>query len=177
MGWTCFQAFGVRSDPFEVRLFSLGLTGALTSTGRRLTNFTHRQEGYPCVFAGDLYGCGGDSNTEPMGQLDDFIRARKVFAYGPTRDYWDHAQCAGWVREGDAEHDGCAVVICNGTGDGEKRMQLVDSHAGEVWTDILGWSQGEITIEEDGWATFTCPAQSVAIWAKRDARGREEFNK
>lgn len=79
---------------------------------------------------------------------------------------------------GDEEHpDGCAVVLCNGTGEGKKRMEVgsvrfspfstltgVCSHAdsqrvsgikhraGEKWTDILGWYQGEITIGEDGWA-------------------------
>lgn len=37
-----------------------------------------RVDGYPCVFYGDLYGCGGDNPQPPMSQLDDFIRARKV---------------------------------------------------------------------------------------------------
>lgn len=49
-----------------------------------------------------------------MSQLEDIIRARKLFAYGETRDYWDHANCVGWVRVGDAGHDGLAVVLCNG---------------------------------------------------------------
>lgn len=77
----------------------------------------------------------------------DFIRIRKLFTYGATRDYLDHRSfallafqlgvhcagvahkvdwienCLGWVREGDADHDGCAVVICNGTAEGRKRMQ------------------------------------------------------
>lgn len=67
-----------------------------------------------CVFWGDLYGCGGSNPQPPVSQLADFIRARKLFAYGRTRDYWDHANCVGWVREGDETHDGCAVVLCNG---------------------------------------------------------------
>ena len=37
------------------------------------------------------------------------------------------ANTIGWVREGDAEHDGCAVVICNGTEEGKKRMQVRQS--------------------------------------------------
>lgn len=109
-----------------------------------------RGDGYPCVFAGDLYGIR-EPKMEPMSQLSDFIRVRKLFAYGPTRDYFDHrtsshpilspfatlrrrlltnklscrtANTVGWVREGDAEHDGCAVVICNGTEEGMKRMQV-----------------------------------------------------
>ncbi|GAA6007384.1 uncharacterized protein JCM10292_005519, partial [Rhodotorula paludigena] len=138
-----------------------------------------RGDGYPCVFAGDLWGCNSDPKVDPINQLGDLIRARKEFAYGPTRDYWDHANCVGWVREGDKDHDGCAVVICNGTGEGEKRMQLPggDEHKGEVWVDLLGWYQGEVTIEDDGWANFKCPSKSVSVWTKKDARGKEAFMK
>jgi alpha-amylase len=49
-----------------------------------------RHNGYPCVFGGDLWGCKGDNAQDPMNQLEDFIRARHWFAYGETRDYWDH---------------------------------------------------------------------------------------
>lgn len=34
------------------------------------------------------------------------------------RDYWDHQNCVGWVREGNDSYDGCAVVMCNGDDDG-----------------------------------------------------------
>lgn len=54
-------------------------------------------------------------------------------------------------------------------------MQIPDGHAGEIWTDVLGWSEGEVVIGEDGWADFKSPAGSVSVWAKKDARGREEF--
>lgn len=60
-----------------------------------------RVDGFPCVFWGDLYGCGGENPQQPMSQLGDFIRARKWFAYGELRDYWDHPNCAGWLRMGD----------------------------------------------------------------------------
>jgi alpha-amylase len=29
----------------------------------------------------------------------------------------------------------------------------------------------------DGWAEFYCPPESISIWTKTDARGREEFKK
>lgn len=96
------------------------------------------------------------------------------------------------MRKGDEEHDGCVVVLCNGTGEGEKKIEVGKEHAGEKWTDVLGWYQGEVTIDEgksgvckrwlsltkaEGWATFKSPAESIAIWTKTDARGREEFKK
>jgi alpha-amylase len=34
-----------------------------------------------------------------MSQLADFVRARKLFAYGEVRDYWDHSNCVGYVKE------------------------------------------------------------------------------
>ncbi|KAF5356527.1 hypothetical protein D9758_008261 [Tetrapyrgos nigripes] len=137
-----------------------------------------RPDGYPCVFWGDLYGTGGDNPQEPVSQLADLIRARKLFAYGELRDYWDHPNCVGWVRTGDQENgrDGCAVVLCNGE-EGFKRMEVGKEHANEKWTDILGWHQDEVVIGEDGWGDFRCSARSVSVWVKEGAKGREEFGK
>jgi hypothetical protein len=44
-----------------------------------------------CIFAGDLFGIQGEHTFEPMSQLDDFIKARRYFAYGELHDYW--GQC------------------------------------------------------------------------------------
>ncbi|KAK1922270.1 putative alpha-amylase [Papiliotrema laurentii] len=136
-----------------------------------------RVDGYPCVFYGDLYGCGGENPQQPVNQLDDLVRARKLFAYGEQVDHWDHPNCLAWLRKGDEEHDGSVTVICNGKEDGSKKIEVGKEHAGEKWTDVLGWHQGEVTIGEDGWAEFFCPPESVSIWTKTDARGREEFKK
>ncbi|KAJ7150950.1 alpha-amylase [Mycena crocata] len=136
-----------------------------------------RPAGYPCVFWGDLYGTKGEKPQQAITQLGDLVRARKLFAYGELRDYWDHMNCVGWVRMGEPEKgrpDGCAVVICNGD-EGLKRMEVGKEHANEKWTDVLGWYQGEVVIGEDGWADFKCSAMSVSVWVKHDAKGREEF--
>lgn len=87
------------------------------------------------------------------------------------------ANCVAWLRKGDANHDGSVTVICNGTGEGQKRVDVGKEHAGEKWTDVLGWHQGEVTIGDDGWADFFSPPQSISIWTKTDARGRDEFKK
>ncbi|KAF8586977.1 glycoside hydrolase family 13 protein, partial [Ramaria rubella] len=134
-----------------------------------------RGDGYPCVFWGDLYGCAGENPQPPVSQLEDIIRARGLFGYGETRDYWDHPNCVGWVRVGDKTHDGCAVVLCNGGEEGLKRMEIGKEHAGEKWSDVLGWYEGGVLIGEDGWAEFACSASSVSIWTKDDAKGRSQF--
>jgi hypothetical protein len=71
------------------------------------------------------------------------------------------ANCVAWVRVGDENHDGCVTVICNGKEDGEKRCEVGKEHAGEKWTDVLGWHQGEITIEEG--MSFASTDETVLI--------------
>ncbi|KAK7222800.1 hypothetical protein V2G26_010803 [Clonostachys chloroleuca] len=137
-----------------------------------------RNEGYPCVWYGDLYGIKGEHPFPPScgGSLPKLLLARKLYSYGKQADYFDYATCLGWVRYG--THDrpaGCAVVISN-AGPGEKRMHVGEMHAGEKWTDVLGWSNDEIIIGDDGFATFPCGQCSVSIWVKHDAEGRERFN-
>ena len=56
-----------------------------------------------------------------------------------------------------------------------KHMEVGREHAGEEWTDILGWYQGVVKIAEDGWGVFRCHGQSVSIWVKLGARGRDGF--
>lgn len=141
-----------------------------------------RYDGYPCVFLGDLDGTQGDqasgqAPTKPVSDLAKMIKARKYFASGEQRDYWDHPQCVGWVRTGSKEHEaqhGCAVVLCIGEDEGRKRMQT-DGRPGEVWVDVLGWHTGEVTIGEDGWAEFLCPAKSCSIWASKADKERHGF--
>jgi len=137
-----------------------------------------RESGYPCVFYGDLEGCKGPDRgtTQPMSQLADFIRARKLFAYGSTYDYFDHPNTCAWTRSGDEQHSGCAVILTNGS-EGSKVMDVGKEHAGEIWSDVLGWHSGEVTIGEDGKAEFHCSGMSVSIYTSKDANGRAQFGK
>lgn len=134
-----------------------------------------REAGYPCVFYPDLYGAkytdknshGEDCEVvlEPVAKLDKLLQARQRFAYGQQRDYFDHPNCIGWTREGDEAHpgSGCAVIISNGEA-GTKRMEAGKRQAGKQFVDCLGNSEGQITIQEDGWAEFHCAAGNVSIW-------------
>ena len=141
-----------------------------------------RESGYPCVFLGDLDGCntqgkeGDEGWAQPMADLDKFIRARKYFAYGPQRDYFDHPSCVGWTREGEGEQqNGCAIVMCVGDGEGTKWMEVGKRYAGKKFVDVIGWFQGEVEINQDGWAEFKCHPRSVAVWVLEDAEARSKF--
>lgn len=135
-----------------------------------------RQEGYPCVFYPDLYGTsytdkGKDGNDyeiflDKVHELEPLLRARADNAYGMQRDYFDHANCIGWTREGDEEHEGCAVVISNGDA-GNKTMEIGRRYAGRVFVDMLQKHPAEITIDTEGRAEFFVTAGSVSVWIQK----------
>ncbi|KAF2208046.1 glycoside hydrolase family 13 protein [Cercospora zeae-maydis SCOH1-5] len=142
-----------------------------------------QEKGYPCVFYGDMYGIkagegeDGVEAEEPAagGKIPDLSLCRKLWAYGEQVDYMDEMNCIGWVRKGDEEHgDGLAVVMSN-QGPGCIKMEVGKEKAGEIWTDVLGWEEGEVVIDEDGCGKFRCPGVSVSVWVNKDAKGRERF--
>lgn len=136
-----------------------------------------RYDGYPCLFYGDLYGTKGEHEEPPScgDKLADMTLARKLYAYGEQNDYFDNANCIGFVRRGTHDRPSGLACIMSNTGPGQIKMHVGPEHKGEVWTDVLGWEQGEVTIDEEGNGEFKCPGTSVAIWVKKDAEGRDQF--
>lgn len=141
-----------------------------------------REDGYPCLFYGDIYGIRGgvENDWKPpaaQGKIPDLTLARKLYAYGEQNDYFDDANCIGWVRRGTWDRPaGCAVVLSNAEM-GEKRMFVGEVHAGEKWTDILGWEAGEVEIGGDGFGLFKVGGCSVSVWVRGDAQDRGLFGK
>ncbi len=132
-----------------------------------------RKDGYPCVFYPDLYGAsykdqGKDGNEyeiflDKVDAIEELIKARKDFAYGEQRDYFNDTHCIGWTREGDDEHSGCAVVLSNKDGN-QKSMEIGKRYAGQTFYDFTGHLQDKVTIDENGWADFPCPPGNVSVW-------------
>lgn len=132
-----------------------------------------RENGYPCVFYPDLYGAHykdfdreGNEQEIFMNKVDgieELLKARKNNAYGVQRDYFEDANCLGWVREGDNEHEGCAVVLSNKDAY-TKPMEMGEKYIGRIFYDVLGRSEEKIEIREDGWADFPVPAGNVSVW-------------
>jgi alpha-amylase len=137
-----------------------------------------REGGYPCIFYPDLYGGhyvdkGKDGNDheiflEQCQHLEELMKARHHFAYGFQRDYFDHANCVGWTREGSDENEGsgCAVLLSN-SDDGFKDMEIGQRHSGKTFVDFLGKHPAEVVINESGWGTFHVPAGSIAVWVEK----------
>lgn len=137
-----------------------------------------REGGYPCVFYPDLYGAhyvdkGRDGNDHEIfldkcAHLEQLLDARRRFAYGMQRDYFDHPNCIGWTREGadDMEGSACAVLLSNSE-EGHKNMEIGKQHSGKTFIDFLGKHPAEVVINEEGWGEFFVPAGSVAVWVQK----------
>ncbi len=135
-----------------------------------------RNEGYPCVFYPDLYGAnykdsgsdGGEYNIymPKVEHIEELMQARCDYAHGAQRDYFDHANCIGWIREGDEQHSGCAVVISNGD-NGNKVMEIGKRYAGKIFIDMLEKNSSEVNINADGWGEFFAPAGGVSVWIEK----------
>ncbi|KAF2636864.1 glucan 1,4-alpha-maltohexaosidase precursor [Massarina eburnea CBS 473.64] len=178
-----------------------------------------RQDGYPCVFYGDMYGTSEPHPSPPKcyGKLADLVLARKLYAYGEQVDHFEDAHCIGWVRKGlptshhESSRNAGMAVVMRWSGQGHEspyrvpsllrkpywmrritslkvkfgigqsrnvhqiRMNVGAQHAGEVWTDLLGWSSEKVCITPDGYGVFTCNENSVAVFVSERADGRSQF--
>jgi alpha-amylase len=135
-----------------------------------------RFEGYPCIFYPDIYGAhyrdtGEDGNEyeiwlAKVEELEMLMQARHNNAFGPTRDYFNHKNCIGWIREGEEHHTGCAVVLSNGDM-GYKNMEIGKRYAGKIFVDLLQKRPEEIKINKAGWGKFFCNGGSVSVWVQK----------
>ncbi|KAJ6137195.1 hypothetical protein N7471_003681 [Penicillium samsonianum] len=140
-----------------------------------------RSQGQPCIFYGDLYGINGGPEPQPgpscSGTLPILTRARKLYAHGEQRDYFNRRNCIGFVRYGNYKHPfGLACILSNG-GASYKRMFVGHRHAGELWTDILGWRNETVLINHCGYGVFPVAAMSVSVWVNSQAEGRNGINR
>ncbi len=126
-----------------------------------------RQEGYPCVFYGDVYGIKHDNIPDMRKSLGSLVKARRDFAYGKQNDYFDHPNTIGWTREGDDDHpgSGLACLMTNGAG-GSKRMAVGQKFKGCTFIDVTSNRPEKIAIGDDGAAEFLCNGGSVSVWVK-----------
>ena len=117
-----------------------------------------RKEGTPCVFYGDLYGIPHD-NIPKVQELEQLLLARRDYAYGHQVDYFDHPNVIGWTRG-----DYMAVLMSNGQ-DGWKDMKL--GLPGDVYVDMLGYIEDDVTIGIDGKGRFFCKGGKVSVWVPK----------
>lgn len=121
-----------------------------------------QERGVPCVFYGDYYGIPHD-NVKPVDHIQELICLRQTHAYGIEHDYYDHADIAGFTREGTNHKNGLALICSDGPG-GTKWMQAGDFHKGQTYVDALGYCSQKVTINQDGWGEFPVNGGAVSVW-------------
>ena len=125
-----------------------------------------RQDGYPCVSYGDLFGLPGEGGPA-VPELPVLMDLRRRFAYGTQRDYLDEPDIIGWTREGEPDHGdlGLACILSERDG-GAKTMCVGRIHAGERWVSVLGEGHSTV-IGEDGTATFACGSDKLCVYVRQ----------
>ena len=135
-----------------------------------------RKEGYPEIFYGDLYGTKKEDKPEgPVPHIANLVLARKLYAYGEQDEYFNEANCVGFVRRGTSDYPSGLACVMSNTGPGQIKMAVGDMHAGEKWTDVHGNEGREVEIGPDGYGMFPCASISVSVWVHKDAQGRDRF--
>ena len=123
-----------------------------------------RQQGLPCVFYGDYYGISGKYAQEDFKKvLDKLLAIRKNLAYGEQVDYFDDANCIGWVRFGAEKQTPLAVVISNAQAN-SKSMFVGHEWADQTFVDLLGNHPEQVTINSNGYGDFPVVEASVSVW-------------
>jgi len=138
-----------------------------------------RQEGYPCVFWGDLFGTNGplaeppaclvpdkNAKSEKRSLLVDLVQCRRLFAYGAQTDYFNSSVVLAWTRAGLEESSGCVVLLsveAEATG-----QSLKTGKPGELWRDIVPSVENVVRINADGVGVFTCNEFGVSVFVRND---------
>jgi alpha-amylase len=127
-----------------------------------------RAQGYPKVFLGDYYGTSDRTISSHQAIIDKLLRARTHSAYGTQHDYLDHHDVIGWTREGivDIDKSGLATIVSDGNS-GTKTMYVGTRNAGEIWVDLTGNVPDQVTIDANGYGTFSVNRKSVSVYVEQ----------
>lgn len=117
-----------------------------------------REEGYPCVFWGDLYGIP-QKGAAPVKELPALLRLRRDYAAGEQEDYFGDSHCIGWVRKG----SGMAVVLSTHE-DHVLRMNVGKEYGGCTYHDALGNCPQAVQTDEEGWGDFPVKDGTASVW-------------
>ncbi len=126
-----------------------------------------REQGIPCVFAGDLNGIPHDG-IAPCAELKTLLKLHRLAAYGPEIAYFDDADTVGFVRLGRRDHeDSGLVVVMTDRGSTSRKINCSKSFARQTLVDALGHVQQEVTVNEEGIGEFPVEGGSVSVYVTK----------
>lgn len=125
-----------------------------------------RAEGYPSVFGADYTGASYDHIRIPAitDQLNLLLAARRDYAYGEQRSYFDAPDIVGWTRSGDDQHKSGLAVVLSDNGAGVKRMEVGTEFADACFKNLAEPGLACVTIDSKGFGDFPVNARSFAAW-------------
>lgn len=127
-----------------------------------------RDEGYPTIFWGDLYGIGDGSLYGGMyDKLTKLMELRRDYAYGDQDDYLLDANTVGFVRKGDDDHPGSMAVVMTNGDMATLSMNVGEDQKGKIFIDALGNNDSKIQIKDDGYGDFHVSPGSVSVWVEK----------
>ncbi|EEB93908.1 hypothetical protein MPER_07371 [Moniliophthora perniciosa FA553] len=92
-----------------------------------------------------------------------------MFSYVFIEEYFEDKNCIGFVRTGDALHNGCVTVISNHEAGTDQvhsiRMNVGKANGGAVFRSFLS-SEERTEIDANGWGRFSCVSGTVQVWVK-----------
>lgn len=130
-----------------------------------------RRDGYPCVFYADYVGAEYQhANIHvklPSHRylIDKFLAARRDFAYGVQKNYFDHSNVIGWTRLGSQAHPGGMAVLMSNGDNGTKWMET--GQPNKAYIDITEHVKEQVVTNEDGWGEFRCLGGKVSVWVPK----------
>ncbi|MBQ4550519.1 MAG: alpha-amylase, partial [Oscillospiraceae bacterium] len=134
-----------------------------------------REQGFPCVFYGDLYGIPKElpgREIKPVKKLERLLQIRQKYAHGEQKDYFNHPNRIAWTRG-----SGMVVVLSNTNVEvsDSGNLQRVDDgewipfgKPGQVFVDLLGNRLEEVVVGDNGWAKFLVATSSVSVWVPKE---------
>ena len=130
-----------------------------------------RQEGFPCVFYGDMYGIP-HNNIKPVKKLPRLLEIRQKYGWGEQKDYFNHPNRIAWTRG-----SGMVVIMSNNSVEPcdpndpdrvDDGQWIQHGRPGQVFVDLLGNRLEEVVVNDHGWAKFLVGTSSVSIWVPRE---------
>ena len=126
-----------------------------------------RKDGLPCIFYGDYYGISSQDIPSMKKDIENLLRARKLFAYGEQIDYFDDSSIIAWVRTGDDEHKSSGLIaIMSDSHGGGKLINVGKKLANSVFCDYTGNVKETVYVDQDGNGIFYCNGGSVSVWVR-----------
>lgn len=145
-----------------------------------------RKEGHPCVFWGDIFGTEGPNAKASNcgGRLIRLVKARELFAYGEQTDHISKKvnkdpTCIAWSRRWrgtSGESLNMVAVLSTSWSWKKAKMNVGKECAGQIWTDIMGWSWSAVQIDENGWGSFPVGPRNMGVWTWKDSERRKEVD-